>query len=129
MEFAHAAGLDLDHGRRNCLGCLELAGIDNPHRTGFGLDRCLRHHLVAEAVQNRFPSHVAISAERPRIGAGEHVFLGRRWRVLELVAVNAEVLARHRQWHMFEPVREQEGRVLVKIAVIEHEQEFAAVGP
>jgi hypothetical protein len=42
---------------------------------------------------------------------------------------NPEIFAQHLGRRVLEPVAQQEGRVLVKTAAVEHQQEFAAVGP
>ena len=41
---------------------------------------------------------------------------------------HAEILAQHLSGHVLEPVAQQEGAVLVEVAIIKDEEEFAAVG-
>ena len=57
----------------------------------------------------------------------EDVPLARIWRVAEQRGWDAEILAEHFVRRVLEPIGDQEGIVLVEIAVVEDEQKFAAI--
>ena len=94
----------------------------------FGADRLLRHQAMAERVGHRHGAGEAIIGERPRHRQRENVELARIRHVAEVRRRRAEILAEHVRRHVLEPVAEQEGVVLGEAAIVEHQQELAAVG-
>jgi hypothetical protein len=83
---------------------------------------------MAERVGHRHGAGEAIIGERPRHRQREDVEFARVRRVAEVRRRHAEILAQHVGRHVLEPVAEQEGVVLGEAAVVEHQQELAAVG-
>ena len=128
MQFAHAARLDLDQGRGDGLGYREEFGVGDAHRPAFGLDRRLRQHAMAETFRHRRRAGDLVGIERPRKRRREDVELARVGHVGEGGSVHAEILGQHVGRHVLDPVTEQEGVVLVEIAVVEHQQKLGAVG-
>ena len=63
----------------------------------------------------------------PGTGSREDIELARIRHVSEGRAGNAEILGQHLVRRVLEPVAQQESIVFVEIAVVEHQQEFAAV--
>jgi hypothetical protein len=69
-----------------------------------------------------------VGAERARHRRSENIKLARIRHIGKGLAGNTEILRQHSWRDALEPVAEQEGIVFVEIAVIENQQEFAAVG-
>ena len=128
MQFAHAARLDLDQSRGNGLGGREEFGVGDAHRAAFGLDRRLRQHAMAETLRHRRRAGDLVGIERSRQRRREDVELARVGHVGEGRSLHAEILRQHVGRHVLDPVAEQEGVVLVEIAVVEHQQKLGAVG-
>ena len=89
---------------------------------------CLRHHAMAEAsaAPGVAPGDL-VGAERARHGRREDIKLARDRDVVEGRAGHAEILGQHLVRRVLEPVAQQERVVFVEIAVVEDQQEFAAV--
>ena len=100
----------------------------DPHRSALGPDRLLREHVMAEGLWNRLGAHELIRAERTGDRRFENVELARVGRMSEQRWRQAEILAQNLSGDMLEPVAEQKRVVLVEVAIIEDEEEFATVG-
>ena len=88
----------------------------------------LRHHAVAEGLRHGGRAGNLVGGKRSRQRRGEHVQLARVGHARERGCRHAEVLGQHLGWNVLQPVAEEEGVVLVEIAVVEHQQELGAVG-
>ena len=60
-------------------------------------------------------------------GEIENVAVAWRRQVVEACRRNAEIFGEYTLWHVLEPIAQQEGAVLVKTAIIENKEKFAAV--
>ena len=128
MQLPHSSGLDLDEGRRDVLRGRKYAGIGDPYRSALGPDRLLGEHVMAEALRRRLGAHELVRTERAGDRRLEDIELTRIRRVSEQRRRHAEVLAQDLGRHVLEPVAEQKRAVLVEVAVVKDEEEFAAVG-
>ena len=99
----------------------------DPHRSALGLDRLLRRHVMAEGLRNRLRAHQFVGPERTGHGRLEYVELTRVGRVPEHRRRDGEVLAQDLGGYVLEPVAEQKRIVLVEVAIVEDQQEFAPV--
>src|SRR6202453_2239987 len=127
VQLAQATGVDLDKGRGDVFGGGKYARVGDPHGSVLGADWLLREHAMAEGLRNRFGAHELIGAERTRDRRFENVELARVRRLSEQRWPHAEILAQNLGRDMLEPVAEQKRVVLVKVAIVEDKQEFAAV--
>ena len=100
----------------------------DPHRSALGFDRLLREHAMTEGLRHRVCAHELVGTERTGDRRFENVELARVGRVSEQRRRQAEVLAQNLGRNVLEPVAEQKRAVLVEVAIIEDEEEFAAVG-
>ncbi len=94
----------------------------------FVRDRLLRQHAVRVGERRRRGALDAVALQRRRHLAGEDVELVRVGHVGEACRRHAEVLGQHLGRRMHEPVAEEERVVLAEGAVVEDQQELAAVG-
>ncbi len=101
--------------------------VGDPHGSALGADRLLRQHAMAEGLRNRLGAHELVGTERTGDRRFEDVKLTRVGRVSEQRRRHAEVLAQNLGRDMLEPVAEQKRVVLVEVAIVEDEQEFASV--
>ena len=90
-------------------------------------DRRLRHHAVTEPLRDLGRTGDLVGADRARHRSGKDVKLARIGNVVEHGSRHAEVLGEHVRWRVLEPVAEEEGIVLVELAVVEHQQELGAI--
>jgi hypothetical protein len=127
MHLSEATGLNLDQGGRDVFGRGEYARIGDAHGPALGPDRLLSEHVMAEGLRNRFGAHELIRAERTRDRHLEDVKLARVGRVSEQIRRHAKILAENIGRRMLEPVAEQKRAVLVEVAIVEDEEEFASV--
>ena len=99
----------------------------DPHRPALGADRLLRQHAMAEGLRNRFGAHELVGTERTGDRRFEDVEFARIRRMSEQRRRHAEILAQDVRRNVLEPVAQQERAVLVEVAIVEDEQEFASI--
>ena len=102
--------------------------IGDPHRSAPGADWLLREHAMTEGLRHRVCAHELVGTERTGDRRFENIELARVGRMSEQRRRQAEVLAQNLGRNVLEPVAEQKRAVLVEVAIIEDEEEFAAVG-
>ena len=130
MQLAHAARIDLDQRRRDRGGHRETL-LESLIRTvpPLVLIGCCAIIRWLKLCGTGGRARDLVAAERPRNRSGEDVALAGVGRVAERRGRHAEVLGQHVVRRVLEPVADQEGVVFVEVAVVEHQQELAAVRP
>src|SRR2546429_5734013 len=126
MQLPHSAGVNFDQGRGDRAN-REVAGIGDPHRPALGLDRLLRHQPVAEALRDGGGAGNFVRAERSWDGGWKDVALAWVGGMPEKRGGYAKVPAEHLGRYVLEPVGDQERVFFVKVAIVKHQEEFAAV--
>src|SRR6202789_325276 len=127
VQLTQATGVDLDQSRRNAFGGRKHARVRDPHGSALGADWLLREHAMTEGLRYWVRAHELVEAERTGDRRFEDVELARVGRMSEQRRRHAEILPKTLGRDVLEPVAEQKRVVLVKVAIIEDKQEFAAV--
>ena len=125
MQLAHPAGLDFDICGGNVLRGAEYRAVNDTDRAAWALHGCCLHHAEHERIGHGavWICHLVL-LQRRRDLALENVEVVAR-DVGEVARLGAEVLGQHLFWQVSEPLADEEGVVLVEVAVIEHQQELA----
>jgi len=129
VQLAHGARLDMHQGRGDGRRRREIRRVGDPHPAAGRNNRLLRHHPVAERLRHRACSRTdGVVGQRLDLALENVAFVVDVDRnVGKCTFRNAEVLGQHLARHVREQVREQKGLVFRKTAVVEDQEEFAAV--
>jgi hypothetical protein len=127
VKLAHCARFNLDQCRSNLGGNREYAGIRNACRPTFGLDRLLRHQTVAVALRYGCGSGNPVGRQWSWNRSGKNITVFWVGRMAEQRGGNAEVLSQHLLRYVLKPFTDQEGIVLVEIAVIKDQEKLGTV--
>src|SRR6202042_706324 len=87
-----------------------------------------RQHAMTEGLRDRLSAHELVGTERTGDRRFEDVELARVGRMSEQRRRHAKILAQNLGRDMREPIAQQKRAVLIEVAIIEDEEEFAAVG-